>query len=125
MSSNRKLFGRAQIVINGQFYDSLPGAQLEVGGLRNVTRPLTNSIKYSQNLQPSKVTCAVPVTKDTSILALLQMTEAEIHFVTDVGRSYIIRNGAQVGAGAVADGDSGGTLPLEFNGDPAEEVVDG
>lgn len=123
--SNRKLFGRAQIVINGQFYDALPGAQLEVGGLRNVARPFTNSIKYNQSLQPAKVTCSVPVTQDTSILALSQMTEVEVHFTSDAGKSYIIRNAVQTGAAAVADGDSGGVLPLELSGDPAEEVIDG
>lgn len=123
--SNRKLLGRARIVIDGQFYDTLPGAQLEVGGVRNVSRAFTNGIKYSQNYQPSRVICSVPVTEDTSILALAQMTEVEIHFNSDAGKSYIVRNGVQVGAVTVADGDSGGVAPLEFSGDPAEEVSNG
>jgi hypothetical protein len=123
--SNRKIFGRAQIIIDGQFYDSLPGAQLEVGGLRNVSRSFTNSIKYSQNLQPARVLCSVPVTEETSLVALAQIAEAEIQFIADTGRSYIVRNAVQTGAVTVSDGDSGGVAPLEFSGDAAEEVVDG
>jgi len=121
--SNRKLLGRATIHVNGQFYDASPGASLDVGGLRNVSRPFTHGIKYNQNLQPARVVCSVPVTEDTSILALSQLTEVEVTFKGDNGRTYIIRNAVQVGTVTVADGDSGGVAPLEFSGDPAEEVV--
>ncbi len=121
--SNRKLFGRATIHIDGQFYDSQPGASLQVGGLRSVARAFTHGIKYNQSLQPSTITCSVPVTEDTSIVALASLTEVDITFRCDSGRTYIIRNAVQTGAVAVSDGDSGGIAPLEFSGDPAEEIV--
>jgi hypothetical protein len=123
--SNRKLLGRARITVDGQFYDSLPGASLEVGGIRNVSRPFTHGIKFNQNLQPGRVLCSVPVTESTSILALSQLTEVDVTFESDAGTTYIIRNAVQMGAVTVADGDSGGVAPLEFSGDPAEEVVNG
>lgn len=123
--SNRKLFGRATVHVNGQFYDTLPGATLEVGGIRNVSRPFTHGIKFSQNLAPSRIVCSVPVTEETSLLALSQLTGAEITFACDTGRTYIVRNGVQTSPVTVADGDSGGVAPLEFSGDPAEEVVNG
>lgn len=123
--SNRKIFGRAQIVIDGQFYDAQPGAYIKPGGLKNTSRAFTNSIKYSQSLIPAEVGCSVPVTEETSILALQQITEAEIHFTSDAGKSYIVRNAVQTGEVQVADGDSGGVAPLVFSGDPAEEVANG
>jgi len=123
--SNRKLLGRASIHIDGQFYDSLPGATLEVGGLRNVSRAFTHGVKYNQALDAARIVCSVPVTENTSLLALKQLTEVDVTFTGDNGRTYIVRNAVQTAVVTVADGDSGGVAPLEFSGDPAEEVVNG
>lgn len=123
--SNRKIFGRATLHVDGQFYDTQPGAILEPGGITNVSREFTHSVKYSQRLSAARVTCSVPVTSETSITQLKGLTEVEIHFTSDAGRTYIIRNAVQTGAVGTGDGDSGGVAPLEFSGDPAEEVVNG
>lgn len=123
--SDSKIFGRVQVVINGQFYESLSGATLMVGGLRNVAREFTNGIRYNQRLTAARITCSVPVGKETSIVALTQLVDAEVHFNADSGKSYIVRKAFQTGEGTVSDGDSGGVLPLEFSGEPAEEVSNG
>lgn len=125
MANDRKIFGRAQIVVNGQFYDAQPGAYIKVGGIKNTSRQFTHGSKYSQSTIPSEVGCGVPITENTSLRQLQELTDAEIHFTSDVGTSYIVRNAVQTGEVQAADGDSGGVAPLVFNGDPAEEVKNG
>lgn len=120
-----QIHGRATIRIDGQFYDSEPGASIEVGGTTNISRPMTHTVKYSQTYQPGRITCGIPLTDDLSLVQLKGLTGVEVTFETDNGKTFILRNAVQVGAAALAGGDSGGVVQLEFSGDPAEEVVNG
>lgn len=124
MSTERKLFGRATIHIDGQFYDSDPGASLAPGGLRSTAREFTHGVKYTQRLTKAVVTCAVPFTGDVSLVSLASITEVPVSFKCDNGRSYLIRNAVQTGDAAVSGGDSGGTIALTLEGDAAEEIID-
>lgn len=124
MSTERKLFGRATIHIDGQFYDSDPGASIVPGGLRATAREFTHGVKFSQRLTKAVITCAIPFTGDVSLVDLASIMEVPVSFKCDNGRSYIVRNAVQTGDAAVSGGDSGGTISLTLEGDPAEEVVD-
>jgi hypothetical protein len=120
---SQQILGRAKIRVNDAFYDSEPGALLEVGGTKNNTRMTSHSVKYNQSLIPARVTCSVPLSEGTSLRALQEIADAEIHFEADTGQTFIIRNAFQVLAVAVSDGEQGGMVALEFNGSPAEEML--
>lgn len=120
---SRKTLGRATIRVNGQVFDSEPGASLLVGGLKNNARQTTETFYYNQTKIPSRLSCRVPVTADVSLRALQEITDAEITFEGDTGQTYIVRNAVQTGDVEVADGSDGGFAALVFEGDPAEEML--
>lgn len=118
-----KLVGRAEIRINGKFFDTQDGAQLQPGGVKNNERMGMHKFHYNETLMPSVLTCSVPVSAGLSITELQKLAEAEITFQADTGQTYIIRQACQTGDVQLQAGAQGGFLALEFKGEPAEEVM--
>lgn len=122
---SQKILGRAKIRVNDQFFDSEQGATLVPGGFRNNARPTSHSFKYNQSFIPSRVTCSIPFQAGQSLKELQSLADVEIHFEADTGQTYVIRNAAQTGEVSVADGEQGGMIALEFQGNPADELIGG
>ncbi len=118
-----KIHGRASIRVNGQFFDSDDDASLMPGGVKNNGRPSSSRFYYNQTFIASKVVCNVPVRAETSLRELQEIADAEIHFTSDVGRTYIIKGAAQTGEVELTGGTDGGKVELTFEGEPAEEMV--
>lgn len=118
-----KILGRAKIRIENVFYDSEPGAECQPGGIVNNSRMMSHGHKHSERLIAGRVTCAVPLVAGLSAKKLQSLAGVEIHFECDTGQVYVFSNMAQTADVAFADGDQGGTVPLEFHGDPAEELL--
>lgn len=118
-----KIHGQASIRINGQYYESDNDASLKPGGIKNNNRMIGRKSFYNQTTIPSEVKCKIGVTKDISLTALQSISEAEVTFTSDTGRTWIIRNAAQTGELEMSGGDSGGSVELTLQGEPAEEMV--
>ena len=118
-----KIHGRATIRVNGQFIETDDDASLVPGGIKNNARASSTGFNFNQAYLPSKIVCKVPVRADVSVRALQEIADAEIHFTSDVGRTYIVRNAAQTGDVELAGGADGGKVELTFEGDAAEEMV--
>lgn len=118
-----KVVGRAEIRINGQFYDTQDGATLQPGGIKNTDRMGMHSFHHNETLMPSVLTCSVPVTAGLSVMNLQQMSGAEITFTADTGQTYILRGACQTGDAQIVAGAQGGFISCEFKGQPAEEVL--
>lgn len=119
----RKTLGRATIRVNGQVYDTEPGATILPGGLKNNARQTSDRFYYNQTKIPARMTCRVPITADVSLRQLQELTDAEITFEADTGQTYIMRNAVQTGDVEGADGADGGFASLTFESDPAEEML--
>lgn len=120
----QKILGRAEIRVDDRLFDSEPGALLAPGGLKNNPRMTSNGVRYNQTLIPARVTCMVPLGVGESLTALQNITGAEIHFKSDTGQTWIIRNAFQINEVTLSDGDQGGFVSLEFNGQAAEEMLE-
>lgn len=119
-----KFYGRATIRVNGQFYDTEPGAELVLGGIKNTARPTTHGVGYSQSYTPSRLTCRVPYKADMTLRDLQEMTEAEVTLITDTGQTFVMKDAFQTGDVTITDGDSGGFAALVFEAAAAEEILD-
>lgn len=120
----QKILGRAEIRVNDRLFDSEPGALLAVGGMKNNPRMTSHGVRYNQTLIPARVTCSVAVGPGESLKDLQSITDAEIHFKADTGQTWIIRGAFQISEVTLSDGDQGGFAALEFNGQPAEEMIE-
>lgn len=118
-----KIHGQATIRINGTVIESEDGASLTVGGLQNNGRMIGRKFVHNQTTIPSGVKCKVAVGADTSLRDLQEISGAEILFESDTGRTWIIRDAAQTAALELTGGADGGTVELDFKGNPAEEMV--
>ena len=118
-----KIHGQATLRINGQVYESEDDATLKPGGFNNTPRMIGQKFHYSQTTLAASVVCKIPVTAETSLRELQEMNEAEVTFESDTGKTFIVRNAAQTRDLELTGGDSGGTVELEFMGEPAEEMI--
>lgn len=123
MTGQAQVLGRAQITINGAFYDSLPGAELTVGGVKNNERMTNNNFQYNQTLIPSGLTASFAVKQGVSIVTFQGLADATINFAADTGQTWVITNAAQTGTVKLKDGADGGFVECTFSGSPAEEML--
>lgn len=117
------IHGQATIRIDGTVIESEDNASLMVGGLQNNTRMIGRKVAHNQSTIPASVKCKVAVSAGTSLRALQELSGVEITFESDMGRTWIIRDAAQTAALELSGGAEGGTVELEFKGNPAEEMV--
>lgn len=118
-----KIHGQATIRINGQVIESEDDAALKPGGLKNNGRMIGQKFHHNQTTIPATVTCKVPVGGSTSIRDLQALSGVEITFESDTGRTWIVRNAVQTAELELTGGEQGGTVQLEFAGEPAEEMA--
>lgn len=118
-----KIHGSATLRLNGQHIETNDDATLTVGGTKNTPRTIGKKFYHSESYMASKVECKVPVTAETSLRELQEMSGVELHFLSDTGRTYIIREAVQTAEVSVQGGESGGEASLVFEGEAAEEVL--
>lgn len=122
--TQQQILGRAEIRVDDRLFDSEPGALLAPGGMKNNPRMTSNGVRYNQTLIPARVTCSVPVGPGENLKDLQSIVGAEIHFKSDTGQTYIIRQAFQINEVTISDGDQGGFVALEFNGQPADVMIE-
>ncbi|MCC6581967.1 MAG: phage tail tube protein, partial [Phycisphaeraceae bacterium] len=77
MPLNNQILGRATIRIDSQVFDTEPGATIRPGGIKNTSRQMTDKHYFSQSEISARLTCKVPVSPETSLRQLQEITGAE------------------------------------------------
>lgn len=116
------IHGSATITFNSQYIETNDDAVLTPGGGKNTSRVIGKHAYNTQTYMGSKLECKIPYTGELSLTDLQSMRNVEIVFVSDTGKSWVIRNAAQTGDVSLSGGQDGGEVSLVFEGDAAEEM---
>jgi len=116
-----QLVGRVRIALDGQIYNSKPGAKLDPGGVTNEPVVGDAGVDRAEKLRPAKIECEFHWRKGLSLTALNDVTDATIQFITDVGSTYVLNNGFRTGDLMATSGESGG-IPMTFQGESVSEI---
>jgi len=119
---SNQFLGRATISANGEQYDTVPGATLDLGGIKR--NPITTGrrVGFSEEMVPAVLNCTVPLAAGQSLETIRNLRDATVIFECDTGQSYVIRNAFRVDTPTLKDG-AGGEVTIVINGDPAEETI--
>lgn len=113
-----KHHGRATITYNGKRLRSKEGATLNLGGTSRTAEPLdTGEVGYYETTVAPELSCTVPLTADLAVQELRDMTDANVVFESDTGKSWVIREAFTLNTVSV-----GRDVTLTFSGQPAEEL---
>lgn len=118
-----KIPGRASIRVNGRFYDSLPGATITPGGTLNTEQLGTWEVHRSEGLVAAMVSASFPAKQGVSVQFFQGLADVELTFKADTGQTWVIRDAFVKNVVSLQVGNSGGFIPVEFGGSPADEVV--
>jgi len=114
--------GKAFIKTNGALLETLPGAKINLGGIKRTPVKGANSVHgYSEEIETGKVECEISVSKDTKLIDYGKMSNVSITFECDTGQTFVIKN-AFLTDPPEATAQEGGKVPLKFEGDPADQV---
>ena len=117
-----KLLGSADIVVDGDVLQTLPGATLDIGGAVRTARNGTRSVHgFSETIKEATVECEITLPEGYSVKRLHDVTGATISFQCDSGQSYVIREAWCSEPPKINDGDDAKVTAM-FAGPPAEEV---
>lgn len=117
-----QFLGRAEITLNGEVYDSAPGASLNLGGIKNTAKVYGGKVGRVEELEASTLSMEIPLEAGKSLAAVRDLTAATVIFKADTGQSFIIRNAFRTDNISLKDGD-GGNVAISIAGDPAEELM--
>tara|TARA_R110000868_G_scaffold225568_2_gene477801 strand:- start:15490 stop:15849 length:360 start_codon:yes stop_codon:yes gene_type:complete len=117
-----QFLGRAEIFANGEKIETMPGATLDVGGVKNNTVIVGGTVGRSEELVPAAITCTTMLGVGQSLEILRNLKDATVIFKCDTGQSYVSRNAFRTDTTTLKDG-GGGEVTISINGDPAEELA--
>lgn len=113
-----KISGIARIKMDGELLESLPGAELDLGGVEREMKTGHRVYGYTEKVMPSVLTCSIVWKNETPIEDIRKLTDGLILFESDNGITYKVSNA--VCTKTVKVKDESGEVALEFGGDPAE-----
>ena len=117
-----KRLGKAFIKVNGQLLESMPGAKLDAGGIERTTVTGANAVHgYSDKIVPSHCELEISVGPDTKVLEHAKWSNVTLTFECDTGQTFVVKN-AFSAKPPVLTAEEGGKVPVEFFGDPADQV---
>lgn len=113
--------GRAFIKVNGGLLESLPGASIDIGGVkRNVVKG--NSVHgFAEEAMESMVECELSIDKNSRPHDWAKWADVSITFECDTGQVFVVRNAFLTETPKLTAGE-GGKVPLKFAGPPADPV---
>lgn len=112
-----KLFGRATVVINGKTRDTNKGASFVKGGVSRSTVTLSNSARYTEGYQPSKMECEFAFGVG-DLVSDFEGAEIQVQFHCDTGQSY----SAEMWSTDVPPITDGGLIKMTYEGVAAQEI---
>ncbi len=116
-----KAYGRATVRIDGNILDTVQGVKLDTGGIKRTTRPGSRTMKYTEELVPSKLEVPYFIDSSVSLAGFGKIDNATIMVEFDTGQTYVITGGWLTDTPTAEDGEGKGMLV--FEGPPAEEMV--
>lgn len=114
-----KIAGIARIKANGELLESLPGAELDIGGFERELKSGHAVYGHVEKVMPSSVTCTIVWKFETPVEKLRDMVDGVILYEADNGVTYKISNA--VLTKTIKLKDESGEVTLEFGGDPAKK----
>lgn len=115
-----KISGIARIKVDGELLESLPGAELDLGGFERELKSGHRVYGHTEKIVPSMLTCTIVWKNETPLETLRDTIGGVITFESDNGKKYKCSNMALLKTIKVKD--ESGEVPLEFGGDPADEA---
>lgn len=115
-----QFFGRATVTINGQTFNSKPGASFDPGGVTRSTETTDQRSGYTEALRPAVVKLEIPLESGISVPSMNDMDNVTVQFSADTGQTYVLSNAWRVEALEVTGGSGG--MSLEFHADKSVEV---
>ena len=119
--SDHQVTGRAKIRVDGTLLETMPGATLDIGGIRRKT--VVGAIKvigYQEEPAPAVLDCRIAHQKKVSVTALGALNDTTITFETDTGKLYMLRHAFSTDTPKVDSGS--GEVTLKFEAPACDEV---
>ncbi len=120
---SKKKLGKAVIKVDGKVLESKPGAKLDIGGDERTTVVGANDVQgFFETPKQGKLECEISVGKETKLAEMRGWDDVTISFECDTGQQYVgqgwwLTNTPEMTA------SEGGSVPLTFEGSPAEEMI--
>lgn len=113
-----QLTGRITITVKGQKLRSKEGSTLKYGDVeREGVAADTGVAGYTEKTSIPEVECVIAHAADISLKELQAITAAEVQFITDTGKSFILADAWCAGALELSKGE----VKLKFQGMKCEE----
>lgn len=116
---SEKITGIARIKVDGALIESMPGAEIDLGGVEREARTGHRVYGFTEKIMPGSLTCTIVHKASTPLEALRTLTEGLILFETDTGITWKMSNAFC--SKTVKVKDESGEVTLEFQGDAAKE----
>lgn len=113
-----KITGIARIKMDGELLESMPGAELDLGGFEREEKTGHRLYGYTEKLMPAVLTCQIPWKAGAPIEAIRSLTDGVVLFESDAGETYKFSNAFTSSTVKVKDED--GMVDVEIKGDPAK-----
>ena len=113
-----KISGVARIKIDGELTESMPGAELDIGGFKREMVAGHTVYGYTEKVMPSELTMKIVWKNGTPIETFRNLTAGLITFESDNGVTYQISNCVCLDPPKLTDDK--GEISLKFGGDAAE-----
>jgi hypothetical protein len=120
--TGNKFLGRATIRVDGQVWETAPGATLDVGGTKRNPVIVGKKVGFAEETAPGTLVCETALMTGMTLADLRNVTGATIIFEADTGQSFVISNAFITVPPTMKDG-AGGNVSLDFAGDPAQEMA--
>ena len=114
-----KITGIARITANGELLESMPGAELDLGGSERELKSGFRVYGHTEKIAPAVLTVTIVWKNGTPIEDMRDFVDGVIIFESDIGESYSVENA--VITKTVKVKDETGEVTLEFGGDPAKK----
>lgn len=116
---SNKLTGRVAISLNGKRYDSKPGASLRLAGVtRNPVVADAGVVGYTEEPTAAECSFTIPHSAGVSVTEVAAMTDADLAFKTDTGKTFMLKGAWCAEMPTLASGD----LPCKFYAAESKEL---
>lgn len=112
-----KVSGIARIKVNADLLESLPGAELDLGGFKRTAVLGHSNYGPREELMPSELTFKIVWRNSTQVETLRNAVDALVTFESDNGQTYQIANAFT--AETIKVGDKDNDVSVKMQGDPA------
>jgi hypothetical protein len=111
--------GIIKVYINGELHRTKEGEALSFGGKEKTAQVGHALYGFSSKFAPAEIEFTIAHMADTDVIALNEVDDASVRFVTDTGVAYLITNANVTSPAKLTGGE--GDCEFTMQGDPAEK----